>query len=94
MMFFLISMIVPSLAIENGEIGFPILIDILSLLIMISYLWEGVTSIQFSSYQDAFILDLQNGLGVEAWMIYAMLGFVIFVGLAITTIQVYWRHNK
>jgi len=94
MMFFLISMIIPSLAIENGEVGFPILFDILSLLIMISYLWEGVTNIQFSNFRDTFILDLQNGLGVEAWMVYAMLGFVIFVGLAITTIQVYWRHNK
>jgi ABC-type transport system involved in multi-copper enzyme maturation permease subunit len=94
MIFFLISMIIPSLAIENGEVGFPILFDILSLLIMISYLWEGITSIQFSNYRDVFILDLQNGLGVEAWMIYATLGSILLVGLAIITIQVYWRHNK
>ncbi|MCK4848658.1 MAG: hypothetical protein KAT16_06525, partial [Candidatus Heimdallarchaeota archaeon] len=93
MFFFLISMIVPSLAIENGEVGFPILFDVLSLLIMISYLWEGITSIQFSNY-NVFILDLQNGLGVEAWMIYATLGLILLIGLAIITIQVYWRHNK
>ena len=94
MLFFLISMIVPTLAIENGEVGFPILFDVLSLLIMISYLWEGTTSIQFSNYRDVFILDLQNGLGVEAWMIYATLGLILLVGLAIITIQVYWRHNN
>jgi len=94
MMFFLISMIVPNLAVQNGEVGFAILFDILSLLIIISHLWEGTTIFEYSSFNDTILLNLQDGLGVEAWMIYASLGLILLFGLAIIIIQVYWRHNK
>ena len=94
MLFFLISMIVPNLAIDNGEVGLAVLFDILGILIFISYLLEGVTSIEYSSFRETTILNLQDGLGLEAWMIYSMLGLILLVGFAIIFIQVYWRHNK
>ena len=94
MMFFLISMIVPNLAVQNGEVGLAILFDVLSLLIIISHLWEGTTIFEYSSFRDTVLLNLQDGLGIEAWMIYASLGLILLAGLAIITIQVYWRHNK
>ena len=95
MLFFIISMIAPYLAIQEGEMGFAILFDVLSLLSIISYLLDGVTYIPLTTSDGvASFLNLNDGTGVETIMVYGMLGFILLLGLSILIYQVYRRHSS
>jgi ABC-type transport system involved in multi-copper enzyme maturation permease subunit len=94
MLFFIISMIAPYLAMQEGEIGFAILFDVLSLLSIISYLIDGITFIPLNTSEGSSFINLNDGSGVETFMVYGMLGFILLLGFLIIIYQVYRRHSS
>ena len=92
----ILNMIVPSIASENGEINLFILLDILSLLVMVSYILVGTEEISIYDTEtfQLVTLNLNDGKGVESWMILGSLGFYIILGLLIVIFQVYRRHTR
>ncbi|MHA2347060.1 MAG: hypothetical protein ACXACP_10100, partial [Candidatus Hodarchaeales archaeon] len=76
------------------EVGFAILFDVLALLSIISYLLDGITYMPLSTSDWVSFIDLNNGTGIEAYMVWGMLGFIILLGLFIIIFQVYRRHSS
>jgi len=94
MFLFVMNMLIPSLAFTGEEVGFPILFDVLSLLLLASYVITGTTEISFNAFGEQKIINLASGSGVESWMVIGALGIYVLVGFLIVVYQVYWRHAK
>jgi ABC-type transport system involved in multi-copper enzyme maturation permease subunit len=94
MLLFLANMIVPSLAFtEGGEVGLQLLTDVLTLLLISSYIIDGESIIRLDLLGRDHTLNLANGVGIEGWMVLGSLGLFILLGVAIVVIQVYRRHS-
>ncbi len=94
MLLFLANMIIPALAFtEGGEIGLQLLGDVLTLLLIFSYILDGETIIRLNLLGQDHILRLADGVGIESWMILGSLGVIILFGILIVIIQVYRRHS-
>jgi ABC-type transport system involved in multi-copper enzyme maturation permease subunit len=96
MLLFLANMIVPTLAFQTGkEVGLPLLADVLTLLLICSYIIDGNTIITLSDFDGRdHILNLTNGVGIEGWMVLGSLGLVISLGVLLVVYQVYRRHSS
>lgn len=93
MLFFIVGMIMPNLAIHNNEIQPIILFDVLVLLGIISFLLEGVTEVRYDSFLSDVTINLNDGRGLEVFTIYGALGLILLLGLIIIAYQVYRRHQ-
>jgi ABC-type transport system involved in multi-copper enzyme maturation permease subunit len=93
MMLFITVLIMPNLAIQNNELQLVFLLDVLSLLGIISFLLEGVTNVQYNSEFSPIAIDLQDRVGLEVYTIYGALGIILLLGLGIIIYQVYRRHT-
>lgn len=91
MLLFITNMIVIGLAFSGEEVGYIILLDVFSVLLLTSYILTGNTTV---NYQGSFIINLTDGIGIESWMVLGALGLYILLGFAIVIFQVYWRHSK
>ncbi|MFW9857088.1 MAG: ABC transporter permease subunit [Candidatus Thorarchaeota archaeon] len=95
MLLFIISMIIPPLAFgESGEEGLQLLLDILTVLLLTSYILKGATTVEYASFEGSYTLNLADGIGIDSWMVLGALGLYILVGLLIVIIQVYRRHSR
>lgn len=98
MFLFVMNMIIPSLAFSDGEVGFQILFDVLTLLLLTSYIITGTTEVIYYPYGEeagvSRVIDLANGSGIENWMVIGALAAYILLGFAIVVYQVYRRHAK
>ncbi len=90
MYFFTTNMVIPSLAFtREGEVGLVILFDILSVLLIASYLVVGKTELQYVFGHEFHEFDLSSGHGIESWMILGALGVYVLIGLVIVAIKIY-----
>lgn len=94
MLLFTISMIVSSLTYSGDEIGYEILFDVLSVLLLASYILYGATTVEYFSFRGVQTINLTDGVGLESWMVLGALFFYIFLGFLVVVVQVYWRHSK
>ena len=95
MYFFTTNMIIPSLAFTTeGEVGLVILFDILTVLLIASYLVVGKTELLYVFGHEFHELDLSSGHGIESWIILGALGVYILIGLVIVAIKIYWTNRK
>lgn len=94
MFLFVMNMLIPSLAFTGEEVGFQILFDVLSLLLLASYIITGTTEVSFNAFGEQKLIDLASGSGLESWMVIGALGVYILLGFLIVVYQVYWRHAK
>lgn len=94
MFLFIMNMLTPALAFTGEEVGFQILFDVLSLLLLASYIITGITEVTFNAFGDQKIINLASGSGLESWMVIGALGIYVLVGFLIVVYQVYWRHAK
>ena len=102
MLLFVINMIVPSLAFTGDEVSPIILIDVLTVLLLTSYILAGTTTVSYQSFvgpeghgvMKYFTINLTDGIGLESWMVLGALGIFILLGFLIVVVQVYWRHSK
>ncbi len=102
MLLFVINMIVPSLAFTGEEVNLVILFDVLTVLLLTSYILTGTTTVEYQSFIGSsdqisgrlFVINLTDGIGLESWMVLGALGLYILVGFLIVVVQVYWRHSK
>jgi ABC-type transport system involved in multi-copper enzyme maturation permease subunit len=94
MFLFVIDMIVQSLVITGDELGPIILFDVLTVLLLTSYLLTGTTTVEYQSLREPFVLNLADGVGIESWMVLGALGIFILLGFLIVAVQVFWRHSK
>ncbi|MHA2254370.1 MAG: hypothetical protein ACXAD7_28765 [Candidatus Kariarchaeaceae archaeon] len=94
MFLFIMNMITPALAFTGEEVGFQILFDVLSLLLLASYIITGTTEVSFNAFGDQKIINLASGSGLESWMVIGALGIYVLLGFLIVVYQVYWRHAK
>ncbi len=89
------SEIFPPLAfVSKGEVSLVILLDILTVLLLSSYIVVGTTDLQFISGREFYELNLASGQGLESWIVLGALGIYFLVGFLIVVITVYWRHRK
>lgn len=98
MFLFVLNMIIPSLAFSGGEVGFQILFDVLTLLLLFSFIVTGTTEVTYYPYGPeegiSYAVDLANGSGIESWMVIGALAAYILLGFAIVVYQVYRRHAR
>lgn len=102
MLLFVINMIVPSLAFTGEEVSLVILFDVLTVLLLTSYILTGTTTVEYQSFIGSsdqisgrlFVINLTDGIGLESWMVLGALGLYILVGFLVVVVQVYWRHSK
>ena len=99
MFLFVLNMIIPSLAFSGqGEVGFQILFDVLTLLLLTSFIITGTTEVIYYPHGEtseiSYIIDLANGSGIESWMVIGALAMYILLGFAIVVYQVYRRHAR
>ncbi|MHA2253927.1 MAG: hypothetical protein ACXAD7_26475 [Candidatus Kariarchaeaceae archaeon] len=94
MFLFVMNMLTPALAFTGEEVGFQILFDVLSLLLLASYIITGTTEVTFNAFGHPKIINLASGSGLESWMVIGALGIYVLVGFLIVVYQVYWRHAK
>ncbi|MFX1545850.1 MAG: ABC transporter permease [Promethearchaeota archaeon] len=94
MLLFTVNMIISSLAFSGGEPGFELLFDILTVLLLTSYILSGTTTVELDTFRGSQIINLTDGIGIESWMVFGALGLFILIGFLIVVIQVYWRHSK
>jgi hypothetical protein len=95
MLLFIANMIVPSLAFaQGGEVGLQLLADVLTLLLVSSYIIDGESIIQLDLLGRTHSLNLADGVGIESWMILGSIGLVIILGISIVIIQVFRRHSE
>jgi hypothetical protein len=92
---FVLDMIIPSLAISgNREVNPVILLDILTVLLIFSYILRGTTVIEAELGWQNVTINLVDGIGIESWMVIGALGTFILIGILIVTIQIFVRHGK
>lgn len=94
MLMFTSNMIISSLAFSGDSAGFEILLDVLSLLLLTSYILLGATKVDYYSFRGLQTINLTDGVGIESWMILGVLGLYILLGFMVVIFQVYWRHSK
>ncbi|MHA1945239.1 MAG: hypothetical protein ACW97W_03965 [Candidatus Hodarchaeales archaeon] len=95
MFIFITNMVIPTLAFASeGEINLAILFDILSLLLISSYILEGVTDLRYIAGKEFYSLNLVSGSGIDSWIIMGALAFYVGVGLLVVSAQVYWKRAK
>ena len=95
MLIFLLNMIIPFLANNSGgEIGFQIMFDVLTILLLSSYILNGETLIEVNLLGRDHVLNLADGVGIESWQILGVIGLYIVLGLLVVIFQVYRRHNN
>ncbi|MFX0086442.1 MAG: hypothetical protein ACFFAU_12300 [Candidatus Hodarchaeota archaeon] len=98
MFLFVMNMIIPTIAYSGEEVGFQLLFDVLTLLLLASYLITGTTEVTYYPYGEeagvSYVIDLASGSGIESWMVVGALGIYILLGFLIVVYQVYWRHAK
>jgi hypothetical protein len=95
MFMFASNIIFPPLAfVSKGEVNFVILLDILSVLLISSYIVVGSTDLQYISGREFYNLNLASGQGLESWIVLGALGIYFLVGFLIITLTVYGRHRK
>jgi ABC-type transport system involved in multi-copper enzyme maturation permease subunit len=98
MFLFVMNMIIPSLAFSGGEVGFQILFDVLTLLLLTSFIITGTTEVIYYPHGEtadiSYVIDLANGSGIESWMVIGALAMYILGGFAIVVYQVYRRHAR
>ncbi|MHA1973735.1 MAG: hypothetical protein ACTSW1_12115 [Candidatus Hodarchaeales archaeon] len=94
-LFFILNMISPSLAYsESGEAGFPILFDVMTVLLIISFILEGTNSLKLYLLGSEHSINLVDGVGIENWTIIGALLVYIVIALSIVVYQVYRRHSN
>jgi len=93
MLIFTVNMIVSSLTLSGGEAGFEILFDVLTVLLLTSYILTGATTVEYRSFRGIQSINLIDGVGIEGWMVLGALGLFILLGFLIVVVQV-WRHSK
>jgi ABC-type transport system involved in multi-copper enzyme maturation permease subunit len=92
---FITNLIVPPLAFTTeGEINLAILLDILTVLLISSYIVEGSTKLQYVFKREFYELNLASGEGIENWIILGALGIYVLLGFLIVTLMVYRRYTK
>ena len=94
MLMFTSNMIISSLAFSGDSAGFEIFLDVLTLLLLTSYILLGTTEIDYYSFRGIQTINLADGIGIENWMILGVLGLYILLGFLVVVYQVYWRHSK
>ena len=94
MLMFTSNMIISSLAFSGDSAGFEIFLDVLTLLLLTSYILLGTTEIDYYSFRGIQTINLADGIGIENWMILGILGLYILLGFLVVVYQVYWRHSK
>ncbi len=94
MLMFTSNMIISSLTFSGDSAGFEIFLDVLTLLLLTSYILIGTTEIDYNSFRGLQTINLTDGIGIESWMILGVLGLYILLGFLIVVYQVYWRHSK
>jgi ABC-type transport system involved in multi-copper enzyme maturation permease subunit len=94
MLMFTSTMIISSLAFSGDSAGYEIFLDVLTLLLLTSYILLGTTEIEYYSFRGLQTINLTDGVGLENWMILGVLGLYILLGFLIVVFQVYWRHSK
>jgi len=95
MLMFTSNMIISSLAFSGGEsAGYEIFLDVLTLLLLTSYILLGITEVDYYSFRGLQTIHLTDGVGLENWMIIGVLGLYILLGFLVVIYQVYWRHSK
>ncbi|UCG02154.1 MAG: hypothetical protein JSW11_21505 [Candidatus Heimdallarchaeota archaeon] len=94
MLMFTSNMIISSLAFSGDSAGYEIFLDVLTLLLLTSYILLGTTEVDYNSFRGVQTLHLTDGVGIESWMILGVLGLYILLGFLIVVFQVYWRHSK
>ena len=95
MLIFLLSMIIPFLAnTGGGEVGFQLLFDVLTMLLLSSYILNGETLIEIDLLGREHLLDLADGVGIESWAVLGIIGLYIILGLLLVIFQVYRRHSN
>lgn len=99
MFLFVLNMIIPSLAFSGeGEVGFQILFDVLTLLLLFSFIVTGTQKVTYYPHGPeegiSYAVDLANGSGIESWMVIGALAAYILLGFAIVVYQVYRRHAR
>ena len=87
-------MIISSLAFSGDSAGFEIFLDVLTLLLLTSYILLGTTKVDYYSFRGLQTINLTDGVGIESWMILGVLGLYILLGFMVVVFQVYWRHSK
>ncbi|MFW9904901.1 MAG: ABC transporter permease [Candidatus Thorarchaeota archaeon] len=94
MLVFTSNMIISSLAFTGSSAGYEIFLDVLTLLLLTSYILFGVTEIDYYSFKGLQTINLTDGVGLESWMILGAVGMYILLGFLVVIFQVYWRHSK
>lgn len=94
MLIFASTMIIRPLAFSGGEVGLEIFLDVLTLLLLTSYILTGTTTVEYYSFRGIQSLNLTDGIGIESWMVLGVLGLYFLLGFLIVVYQVYWRHSK
>jgi len=94
MLIFTINMIISSLAFTGDSAGFEIFLDVLTLLLLTSYILLGTTEIDYYSFRAVETINLTDGIGIENWMILSALGLYILLGFLVVVFQVYWRQSN
>ena len=95
MFIFSSNIIFPPLAfVSKGEVGFIILLDILTVLLISSYIIVGTTDLKYISGREFYDLNLASGQGLESWIVLGALGIYFLAGFLIITLTVYGRRRK
>jgi hypothetical protein len=94
MLMFTVNIIISSLAASADVPGLEILFDILTVLLLTSYILSGTTTFEFYSFRGLQVIDLTDGIGLESWMVVGAVGLYVLLGFLIVVVQVYWRHSK
>ncbi|MHA2245523.1 MAG: ABC transporter permease subunit [Candidatus Hodarchaeales archaeon] len=94
MLIFTSNVIISSLAFSGGSAGYEIFFDVLTLLLLTSYILTGTTTVEYFSFRGLQSLNLTDGVGIESWMVLGVLGLYILFGFLIVVYQVFWRHSK
>lgn len=94
MLMFTSNIIISRLAFSGDSAGYEIFLDVLTLLLLTSYILSGMTEIDYYSFRGLQTMNLTDGVGIESWMVLGVLGLYILLGFLIVVYQVYWRHSK
>ena len=94
MLIFSSNIIISSLAYSGDSAGYEIFLDVLTLLLLASYILIGTTEIDYHSFKGLQTINLTDGVGIESWMILGAIGLYILFGFLIVIYQVSWRHSR
>jgi hypothetical protein len=84
------NLVFPLIALNNEELVLVLLLDVLSLLLIFTFIISGTSVVEGDVSGDSFIIDLSSGIGIENWMVLTGLSFFIVLGFLIVVFKV-WR---